>query len=448
MKLQELTSRISQRLGIDDLNEMQRATSAIAPGSRSLLLAPTGSGKTLAFAIPFILSLRKSEGNEPVGIIIAPTRELVLQIFEVVRTLATPDFKTTALYGGHDMRAEQASLGGKPEIIVATPGRLLDHLHRDILSLFSVKSLVLDEYDKSLELGFHDDMRAIVGRMRNLRTLILTSATAAADLPDFISTEGIKRYDFTSAGAQAPEIEIFRLNSADTDKLETLDRLLRGNQGQKTIVFLNHREAAERVYNYLRSQRFPVGLYHGGLEQQDRERALILFDNGTTPVLVSTDLASRGLDISGVDNVVHYHLAPTPESNTHRNGRTARMGRSGRAFYIVSSADKVPSFIPEGVNYRMDGEDPETVHRSDTATLFFNAGKKEKLSRGDIAGFLIQKGLLTRDEVGKIDVKYHCAYAAVPAAKARETVENLAPHKIKNTRVRVTQLKNKSLFNN
>lgn len=443
MTLTELTSRIGERLGIARLNEMQQATSAIAPGSRSLLLAPTGSGKTLAFAIPFLLSLRKPQGDEPVGVIIAPTRELVLQIFEVVRTLATPDFKTAALYGGHDMRAEQASLGGKPEIIVATPGRLLDHLHRGHISLFAVESLVLDEYDKSLELGFHDDMRAIVGRMRNLSTLILTSATAAADVPDFIATDGLRRYDFTKEGAPEPEIEFFRLASADTDKLETLDRLLRRNQGRKTIVFLNHREAAERVYNYLRSQRFPVGLYHGGLEQQDRERALILFDNGTTPVLVSTDLASRGLDIGGVDNVVHYHLAPTPESNTHRNGRTARMGRSGRAFYIISSADKVPPFIPAGTDYRLEGDDPEAVHRSATATLFFNAGKKEKISRGDIAGFLMQKGGLARDEVGKIDVKDHCAYAAVPADKARATVELLAPHKIKNTRVRVTQLKNK-----
>lgn len=443
MKLTELTSRIRERLGIDELNEMQQATSAIAAGSRSLLLAPTGSGKTLAFAIPFLLSLRKAEGDEPVGVIIAPTRELVLQIFEVVRTLATPDFKTAALYGGHDMRAEQGSLGGKPEIIVATPGRLLDHLHRGNLSLFAVKTLVLDEYDKALELGFHDDMRAIVGRMRNLSTLILTSATAAAEVPDFIATEGLQRYDFTKAGAQEPDIEVFRLTSADTDKLETLDRLLRRHQGEKTIVFLNHREAAERVYNYLRSQHYPVGLYHGGLEQQDRERALILFDNGTTPVLVSTDLASRGLDIGGVDNVVHYHLAPTPESNTHRNGRTARMGRSGRAFYIISSADKVPPFIPEGSEYRLEGDEPDTVHRSTTATLFLNAGKKEKISRGDIAGFLMQKGGLSRDEVGKIDVKDHCAYVAVPAAKARETVELLAPHKIKNTRVRVTQLKNK-----
>ncbi|MBD5220058.1 MAG: DEAD/DEAH box helicase [Bacteroidales bacterium] len=443
MTLSELTDRIRQRLGIAELNDMQRSTSAITAGSRSLLLAPTGSGKTLAFAIPFIMSLRKAEGDDPVGVIIAPTRELVLQIFEVVRTLATPDFKTAALYGGHDMRAEQASLSGKPEIIIATPGRLLDHLHRGNISLFAVRSLVLDEYDKSLELGFHDDMRAIVGRMRSLRTLILTSATAAAEVPDFITTDGLKRFDFTTAGATTPDVEIFRVNSADTDKLETLDGLLRRNQDGKSIIFLNHRDAAERVYNYLRSQHYPVGLYHGGLEQQDRERALILFDNGTTPVLVSTDLASRGLDIGGVDNVIHYHLAPTPESNTHRNGRTARMGRSGRAFYIISSADKVPAYIPAGSEYRLEGEAPQAVHRSGRATLFFNAGKKEKISRGDIAGFLMQKGELGRDEVGKIDVKDHCAYAAVPAAKARETVEKLAPHKIKNTRVRVTQLKNK-----
>ncbi|MDE6437733.1 MAG: DEAD/DEAH box helicase [Muribaculaceae bacterium] len=166
MTLSELTDRIRQRLGIAELNDMQRATSAITAGSRSLLLAPTGSGKTLAFAIPFIMSLRKAEGDDPVGVIIAPTRELVLQIFEVVRTLATPDFKTAALYGGHDMRAEQASLNGKPEIIIATPGRLLAHLNRGNISLFAVRSLVLDEYATSRAIGCHADMRAIVGRMR------------------------------------------------------------------------------------------------------------------------------------------------------------------------------------------------------------------------------------------------------------------------------------------
>lgn len=437
MKLKE---KIAAKLGITELNEMQLRTSEIKSGSRSLLLAPTGSGKTLAFTIPFLKSLPKPCG-EACGVVMAPTRELVLQIYEVVRSLATPEYKTVALYGGHDMRTEVASLGGSPDIIVATPGRLLDHLHRGHLSLFGVKALVLDEYDKSLELGFHDEMRAITGRMRSLSTLILTSATAAAELPDFIDVSGLKRYDFLAQGAGKPEIEVFRVASADKDKLESLDELLRRLQGEKSIVFLNHRDAAERVYQYLKGRRFPVGLYHGGLEQQDRERALVLFENGTTPVLVSTDLASRGLDISGVDNVIHYHLSPTAESNTHRNGRTARMGASGRAYYIISSADKPADFIPEGRPYEPQGSAPEEVHRSETATLFLNAGKKEKISRGDIAGFLMQKGGLGRDEVGKIDVRDHFSYVAVPAAKSRSTVEALAPHKIKNTRVRVTQLK-------
>ncbi|MDE6854073.1 MAG: DbpA RNA binding domain-containing protein, partial [Muribaculaceae bacterium] len=222
-------------------------------------------------------------------------------------------------------------------------------------------------------------------------------------------------------------------------KLETLDALLRDLQDERVIVFVNHRDAAERVYGHLRSRGWPAGLYHGGQEQDVRERALVLLANGTTPILVATDLASRGLDIDSVGAVVHYHLPVSEEAMTHRNGRTGRMGASGRAFAIISDTDKVPDFFPALDTYWPEGTLP--VKPSRWATLHFNAGRKDKISKGDIAGFLMQKGNLGRDEVGRIDVKDHQAYAAVPADKARATTAAVAPYKVKNTRVRVTQLK-------
>lgn len=439
MDAAQLVSRVGERLNIKELTPMQREMLALRLPAKVMLQAPTGSGKTLAFALPFLLSL--TPGAEGVqGLVLVPTRELALQVFEVVRTLATPEFKTAAFYGGHSFEAEVNTLAGNPDIVVATPGRLLDHIRRGSLNLFGVTSLVLDEYDKSLELGFQDEMRSIIGRLKNVKTMILTSATVLTEVPDFLSGVTFRHIDYTTPEETVvPEIDFRRVESPSADKLETLVALLRDLGGERVIVFVNHRDAAERVYKHLVDLGFPAGLYHGGLEQNDRERALTLFSNGTTPVLVSTDLASRGLDISGVGAVIHYHLPVSPESMTHRNGRTGRMGVAGRAFAIISDKDKIPDFFPALDNYWAEGT--AGIVPSQWATLHFNAGKREKISRGDIAGFLMQKGGLTRDEVGRIDVRDHQSYAAVPASKARETVIAVAPYKIKNTRVRVTRIK-------
>ena len=439
MEPAQLIARVTDRLKIKELTPMQREMLSLDLPARVMLQAPTGSGKTLAFALPFLRSLR--QGGEGIkGLILVPTRELALQVYEVVRTLATPTFKTAAFYGGHSFETEVNTLAGNPDIVVATPGRLLDHIKRGSVALSGVGSLVLDEYDKSLELGFHAEMKSIIGRLRNVKTMILTSATVLSDVPDFLAGVKFRHIDYTTPEETVvPEIDFRRVDSPSADKLDTLDALLRDLGGERVIVFVNHRDAAERVYKHLAERGFPAGLYHGGLEQDARERALTLFSNGTTPVLVSTDLASRGLDISGVGAVIHYHLPVTPEVMTHRNGRTGRMGAVGRAFAILSDKDKIPDFFPALDNYWPDGT--ADVVPSQWATLHFNAGKREKISRGDIAGFLMQKGGLSKDEVGRIEVRDHQSFAAVPADKARATVIAVAPYKIKNTRVKVSRIK-------
>lgn len=406
--------------------------------AKVLLCAPTGSGKTLAFSIALLRTLDKD--NEGVkALVIAPTRELVLQIYDIVRTLSAPEYKTTAVYGGHSFSTEAASLEGNPDIVIGTPGRILDHLRRGRLNLFGTRTLVIDEYDKALELGFVEEMKAIVGRLKNASTVVLTSATKG-DVPDFVGSVGHSLDYSNTAETVRPDIALFKVESSYPDKLDTLGALLRSLGNSKTIVFLNHRDAAERVFNYLHKAGFPAILYHGGLEQQIRERSLILFENGTCPILVSTDLAARGLDIEGVDTVIHYHLPVNSEAWTHRNGRTGRMGKSGNAYVIVSEHDKVPPFIE--VEELFKPAETAEAPKSTTATLYFNVGRKDKISRGDIVGFLIQKGGLEASEIGRIDIKDHCAYIAVPSDKARSTAQAVAPYKIKNTRVRVTQLKN------
>lgn len=438
MDFNTLQARIASCMGISTLMPMQEAMGKVALPCRAMLLAPTGSGKTLAFSIAFLRSL-KADTEGVCGVVLVPTRELALQVYDMVRTLATPEFKVAAFYGGHRMETEVNSLAGKPDIIVATPGRLLDHLQRGNLSGHDVKSLVLDEYDKSLELGFAAEMSAIVGRMKGLKTLILTSATALAELPTFLGKEAVSVFDYSNGDELKPDI-LFRLvESPSADKIETLEALLRDFTDEKTIVFVNHRDAAERVWGHLHKHGFCAGLYHGGLEQEQRERAMVLFANGTKKILVSTDLASRGLDIDGVGVVVHYHLPVSEEALTHRNGRTGRMGASGLAFAIVSDNDKIPDYFPTLERYWPEGSS-EPKHQG-TSTLYFNAGRKEKISKGDIAGFLMKKGGLGRDEVGRIDVKDHCAYVAVPSDKATNTIKALSPHKIKNVRVKVSLIK-------
>lgn len=436
METKIILERLSERHDITNLNEMQQLMAG-TDARKLILLSPTGSGKTAAFAIRLLRYLQPSSGKLQ-AVVMAPSRELVLQIADVIRPVAA-GLKTVAFYGGHAMADEVNSLAVTPDIIVATPGRLLDHITRGTLDVAGVKALVLDEYDKSLELGFLDEMRRITKRMKALDLVVLTSATKLEEIPDFLPLKGVETVDFTRSGERS-RLQIVKVNSPERDKLATLADLLRSLPNGRALVFVNHRESAERVYNFLRKEHFPAGIYHGGLEQQHRQLAVDLFNNGTTPILVSTDLGSRGLDIDDVNYVIHYHLPLSPESWTHRNGRTARMGASGTAYVIIAEEENIPDAVRWDREMYAGEPAPEGI-RSDVATLYFNAGKKEKISRGDIAGFLMQKGNLTKDEVGKIMVNDHSAIAAVPRSKAAKVVETVAPYKLKNTKVKISLLK-------
>ena len=289
------------------------------------------------------------------------------------------------------MADEVNSMKVVPDIIVATPGRLLDHLRRGTVTVADVSALVLDEYDKSLELGFHDEMKRIVKQMRHLSLIILTSATPLAEMPGFLSFAKPVTFDFSETG-QGGHVQFVRVDSPERDKLSTLEALLRSLPNGRALVFVNHRESAERVYNELRRAGFPVGLYHGGLEQRERKLAVDLLDNGTTPVLIATDLGARGLDIDNVQYVIHYHLPLTVESWTHRNGRTARMGADGTVFNIIADGENIPEYVVWDRMLSPRGEAADPI-RSAIATIYINAGKKEKISRGDIAGYLIHRAV-------------------------------------------------------
>ena len=430
----DLKEIISRRLGIAAPNAMQQAVWA-SQASRLVVLSPTGSGKTVAFAGAMLLRLSRPCGRVQ-ALVLAPSRELVLQISEVVRRVCE-GYKVAAFYGKHSMADEVATLSVVPDIIVATPGRMLDHLQRHTADISQVYMLVIDEYDKALELGFLDEMRRICARTGRLSSVILTSATRLADLPGFIDMSGAETVDFSSAADPRSRTNIARVESPARDKLQTLVDLLHSLDDGKVIVFVNHRESAERVYERLRAEHLPVGLYHGGLEQIDRERAMIQLNNGSTPILVATDLGSRGLDIDAVGSVIHYHLPGSAEVWTHRNGRTARVDADGSVYVITSDADDIPDYVVWDRDYNPTGHSDSPIRRT-TATLHINAGRKEKISRGDIVGFLCNNAGVEAAQIGKIDLRDHAAYVAVPRS-CLGAVAALQSPKIKGKRVRVTK---------
>ncbi len=430
----DLRDIISRRLGIAEPNAMQQAVWSSRAG-RLVVLSPTGSGKTVAFAGAVLRRLLPPCGDVQ-ALVLAPSRELVLQIAEVMRRVCE-GYKTAALYGKHSMADETATLSVVPDIIVATPGRMLDHLNRHTVDIAGLRILVIDEYDKALEMGFHDEMRRICAHIRKPATVILTSATRLQEMPRFIDMGEAEIVDFSSASDPRSRTNIARVESPARDKLQTLVDLLRSLSDDKVIVFVNHRESAGRVYERLRAEGLPVGLYHGALEQIDRERAVIQLNNGSTPILVATDLGSRGLDIDAVGTVVHYHLPGSAEVWMHRNGRTARVDAAGNVYVITSEADDIPDYVVWDRDYNPTGRSDSPIRRT-MATLHVNAGRKEKISRGDIVGFLCNNAGLEASEIGKIDLRDHASYVAVPR-KCLPTVAAIAAPKIKGRRVRVTK---------
>ncbi|MDE6018817.1 MAG: DEAD/DEAH box helicase [Muribaculaceae bacterium] len=431
-----------KKLGIEEINDMQKRSMAAASETKEIILvAPTGSGKTVAFTLPMLKWLNPPTGRVQ-SIIIAPSRELVIQIAGVVRELAS-GFKVTALYGGHNVDDEVNTLSVTPDIIVATPGRLLDHLKRGNVDPAPTRILILDEYDKSLELGFEDDMRKIFNRLKNVSRIILTSATASTTLPAFIKLDNPLEIDFSeNAGTVRERMKIYRVDT-EKDKLESLLGLLKSiskkDIPERTIIFVNHRESAVRVSEFLKKHKVACALYHGELDQFQREDAISMFNNGSTPILIATDLAARGLDIRGVSNIIHYHQPLTPETYTHRNGRTARVDASGDIYVLTGPDEELKPFIETDGTYRPDPNSTSAL-KSDKATIRISAGRKEKLSKGDIVGFLCKEGGLEASEVGPINLSDHHALVAVPADKAKRLIKELESKKIKGNRRKLTLL--------
>jgi len=430
----EIISQALSKAGIEALNEMQQAALSAGTTKDMVLLSPTGSGKTLAFILPLLETLTAEERKTQV-MIIAPSRELALQIESVFRSLGT-GHKINCCYGGHPMRTEKKSLEHPPTVLIGTPGRILDHIQRGHLMLETVNTLILDEFDKSLELGFTEEMEDILKELPEVRRKVLTSATSAIDIPSYVKIKSPVRLSFLSDEKKLKGLTMHLVKSPAIDKLDTLYRLLGEFSGESALVFCNFREAVERVSDYLTEQNVSNECFHGGMEQPERERALSKFRNGSASVFISTDLASRGLDIPEVKHVIHYHIPINEESYIHRNGRTARMNAKGDVYIILNEKEFLPDYIkPEPKEFYL----PKAVKsptESEWITLTINKGKRDKLSKGDIAGFLFQKGGLAKDELGTIEVKESCSFAAVKRSQYKTLLARVKNEKIKKMSVR------------
>lgn len=438
----ELIQSALRNLKIETLNPMQEASLAqAAEGKDLILLSPTGSGKTLAFLLPLLLALKPGDSSIQ-ALILAPSRELALQIESVFKAMNTP-WKTCCCYGGHPIAEEKKSiLGNHPAIIIGTPGRITDHLSKGNFDASTIHTLIIDEFDKSLEFGFHDEMAEIIEQLPGVRKRVLLSATDAEEIPQFTGLNRTVKLDFLDGvTAEESRLTLMKVISPDKDKVDTLYKLLCTLGSSSSIVFCNHRDAVDRVNSLLSEKGLYNERFHGGMEQPDREKALYKFRNSSCPVLVSTDLAARGLDIPEVEHIIHYHLPVNEEAFTHRNGRTARWDATGTSYLILNPEERIPEYMPSDVETFALPQNPPRPPKPLWATLYIGKGKKDKLSKMDIAGFLYKKGNLTREDVGAIDVREHYAFVAVRRNKVNQLLTLIRGEKIKGMKTVIEEAK-------
>ncbi|MEL6832435.1 MAG: DEAD/DEAH box helicase [Bacteroidota bacterium] len=427
--------QILRKLGIDQLNSMQEeAALAVAHTDDVIILSPTGSGKTLAFLLPLLAQFQQDSAQIQCMVVV-PSRELAIQIETVARDMGT-GYKVNAIYGGRPVAKDLQDLQHPPTLLIGTPGRLADHLKRRTFSTKELKYLVLDEFDKSLEIGFSEEMSAIVEGLPRLEKRVLTSATQAEEWPDFLALNNPTVVDHLNEGNDS--LAIKSIISPDKDKLHTLGDALRHLGAQPGIIFCNYKDSIQRVSDFLSEQGISHACFYGGMEQKERERSLIKFRNGTHQLLLATDLAARGIDVPEIKFIIHYHLPHHAHEFTHRNGRTARMHRQGTAYVLHWKNEQLPDFIGQLPVESL--QEAPALQPSPWTTVFISGGRRDKISKGDIAGLLFKKGQLSKDDLGIIELKVDCAFVAVKRNKLKQLLSLVDNGRIKKRKVRVYEI--------
>ena len=431
-----MLEKILEKLKITALNDMQNAAiGAAKKGGDVVLLAPTGSGKTLAFLLPVLSALENFEKDRVQALVLVPSRELALQIEQVFKQMGT-GFKVNCCYGGHPIKTERNNFEQAPSVLIGTPGRIAYHLRHENFDESGVTTLVLDEFDKALEFGFKDDMSYIIGKLLSLKQRILTSATAMEEIPDFTGVKKPVEIDFLKDVKVVPDLKLKKVLTTAADKLDTLFQLICKIGNKTTLIFCNHRETVDRISDLLIDKDLAHDIFHGGMEQDERERALLKFRNGSIKILITTDLASRGLDIPEVECIIHYQLPYTEDAFLHRNGRTARMNAKGTAYLVIADDEKYP-FLKSDIETENLKGNFNIPKDSDWQTLYIAAGKKDKVNKIDIVGLLLKKGGLQKEDVGLIEVKDQSSYVAIKRKMVDKVLSALSNERIKNKKVKI-----------
>ena len=441
-----------QRLGYERMTPIQAASLPLALAGRDLIAqAKTGSGKTAAFALPLLAKL-DPRSFAVQALVLCPTRELAEQVAQEIRRLARAEdnLKVLTLCGGATLRPQAASLAHGAHVVVGTPGRILDHLSRETLSLHALNTLVLDEADRMLDMGFADDIAAVVRRCPDARQTLLFSAT----YPDGV-TKMARRFM-----RDAQEVKLAERHDAgkirqrfyevpEDERLEAVARLLEHFRPVSTLAFCNTKQRCRELAAELQARGLVALELHGELEQRDRDQVLVQFANRSCSVLVATDVAARGLDIAGLEAVINVDVTPDPEVHVHRVGRTGRADEAGWAFSLVSprEMDRVARIEKmQGAEFEWrplseltPSEDPEPL-RPPMATVQILGGRKDKIRRGDVLGALTKDLGLRGDQVGRIDVNEFSTYVAVDRAVAREVAKGLNTAKVKGKSVKARRL--------
>lgn len=410
--------------------------------------AETGSGKTAAFGLPLLQGINP-EQQQVQALVIVPTRELAVQVRQELKQYARfiPNLKISAFYGGHSFSLEEDSLQHPPQILVGTPGRLTDHLSRRTLNLSKVATVVLDEADKLLEMGFEEELDELLSALPRKRQTVLFSATMEDDVKELISNS-LQDPKFVQATATAvpDRIRYFGVQVEHEQKPSALVQLLQGINDAGTVVFMNARLTTEEVAQHLQQHGFSARALHGKLDQRERDKTMTLFRNGTTSILVATDLAARGLDIDVLQQIIHYELPQHQDAYLHRSGRTGRAGKSGTVYSLLSKREvqKLEEWAEVQVNDWLDvsgltNKGKPTVEAAPAlTTLHISGGRKDKISPRDIVGALIAEAGIKATEIGKIEIQDRHSFVAVPEQLAGVAVKKLNGAKIKGKKYKVS----------
>lgn len=427
---------ILNKLNIYQLNPMQEeAIDAIVGNESTIILSPTGTGKTLAFLLPLLERLNP-DIIEVQAVIVVPSRELAIQIEDVIRSMGS-GYKVNAIYGGRAISKDKIELKTTPSILIGTPGRLADHFGKERFTTKEVKTLVIDEFDISFEVGSGGEMQRIVNYLSNVEKKVLTSATQEMDIPSYMKMDKAITLNYLSHKKDS-KLTLKTVISTSKNKHTALLDLLGFIGNEPGIVFCNQKSSLEDLSAFLEKKKIIHTCFHAGIDQKERERALIRLRNGSATILLASDLAARGIDIPEMKYIVHYEIPEGVEEFTHRNGRTARVNSKGTAYMLKWNKENLPEFVGKAAVQNISGKNKLVTPFWET--LFISGGRKDKISKGDIAGLFFKQGKINKDQLGVIELKTDCAFVAVPKSIAGKLVHTLNNTRLKKKKVRVTVL--------